>query len=170
MPTIRYAVAQNNNHGTSEAAALFIGGAWLMAQAESEPLRKEAQRWRDAGRRWLEDRVVILVAADGSFSQYSLNYHRVLVDTLCQVELWRAELKERPFTDRYAARCRAAVVWRAPRTTHLLCLLPVAHGLHHCREEPTRRQSAVETAERLVSAECGSTTPFRRPFAEGGRP
>ena len=49
MPTIRYAVAQNNNHGTSEAAALFIGGAWLMAQAENGPLRKDAQtlaRWR----------------------------------------------------------------------------------------------------------------------------
>lgn len=116
LPTIRYAVAQNNNHGTSEAAALFIGGAWLMAQAESEPLRKEAQRWRDAGRRWLEDRVVILVAADGSFSQYSLNYHRVLVDTLCQVELWRAELKERPFTDVYDDRCRAAVEWLAAMT------------------------------------------------------
>ena len=28
-PTIRYAIAQDNNHGTSEAAALFVGGAWL---------------------------------------------------------------------------------------------------------------------------------------------
>ena len=29
--TISYAIAQDNNHGTSEAAALFIGGSWLLA-------------------------------------------------------------------------------------------------------------------------------------------
>ena len=29
--TLPYAIAQDNNHGTSEAAALFIGGAWLDA-------------------------------------------------------------------------------------------------------------------------------------------
>lgn len=110
MPTIRYAVAQNNNHGTSEAAALFIGGAWLMTQ-EDQPLLKDARRWRDAGRRWLEDRVTTLVAKDGSFSQYSVNYHRVLLDTLCQVELWRQELQERPFSEMFAARCRAAAEW-----------------------------------------------------------
>lgn len=116
LPTIRYAVAQNNNHGTSEAAALFIGGAWLLARGESGPLQKDAQRWRDAGRRWLEDRVITLVAADGSFSQYSVNYHRVLIDTLCQVERWRAELKERAFSERYAARCRSAAEWLAVMT------------------------------------------------------
>ena len=27
-PTVSYSLAQNNNHGTSEAAALFIGGSW----------------------------------------------------------------------------------------------------------------------------------------------
>ena len=116
LPTIRYAVAQNNNHGVSEAAALFIGGAWLMVQTEDESLRKDARHWRDEGRRWLENRVTALVAADGSFSQYSMNYHRVLVDTISQVEFWRAELGERPFSDRYTARCCAAVEWLAAMT------------------------------------------------------
>ena len=111
LPTIGYAVAQNNNHGTSEAAALFIGGAWLAARNESVPAQNDGRRWRDAGRRWLEDRVTRLVGSDGSFAQYSVNYHRVLVDTLSQVEFWRAELKERPFSEEYAARCRAAVEW-----------------------------------------------------------
>ena len=31
-PTVCYAMAQDNNHGTSEAAALFIGGSWLAAR------------------------------------------------------------------------------------------------------------------------------------------
>ena len=30
-PTVQYAMAQDNNHGTSEAAALFMGGSWLAA-------------------------------------------------------------------------------------------------------------------------------------------
>lgn len=116
LPTIRYAVAQNNNHGTSEAAALFIGGAWLMTLVENKPSCDNAQLWRETGRRWLEDRVTTLVAADGSFSQYSVNYHRVLIDTLCQVELWRTELKERPFSDQYVTRCRSAVAWLTSMT------------------------------------------------------
>lgn len=111
LPTIRYAVAQNNNHGTSEAAALFIGGAWLTSVTDSAALRKNAQRWSSRGRHWLEERIEKLVEQDGSFSQYSVNYHRVLIDTLCQVEFWRRELAEPPFSDRFVTRCRAAVEW-----------------------------------------------------------
>ena len=115
LPTIRYAVAQNNNHGTSEAAALFIGGAWLAARG-GEGGAGSARRWRDAGRRWLEDRVATLVAGDGSFAQYSVNYHRVLLDTLCQVELWRRALDQPGFSAGFAARCRGAVQWLAALT------------------------------------------------------
>lgn len=110
-PTIRYAVAQNNNHGISEAAALFIGGAWLTRVARSTFLRKKAKKWCDTGRFWLEDRVQTLVEKDGSFSQYSVNYHRVLVDTLCQVELWRRELAEPCFSELFTIRCKSAVEW-----------------------------------------------------------
>ncbi len=116
LKTILYAVAQNNNHGTSEAAALFIGGAWLASCAGDAILRKKARRWCDIGRHWLEDRITKLVEEDGSFSQYSVNYHRVLIDTLCQVELWRQELEQPPFSDRYLSRCCAAVNWLAEVT------------------------------------------------------
>lgn len=110
-PTIGYAIAQNNNHGTSEAAALFIGGAWLMRNAEETQTKNRARGWRDRGRRFLEERVSTLVADDGSFSQYSTNYHRVLLDCLCQVEIWRDKFQERAFGDSYLGRCRAAVDW-----------------------------------------------------------
>jgi hypothetical protein len=116
LPTIRYAVAQNNNHGISEAAALFIGGAWLSATADRDGLRKKGRRWQRAGRRWLENRVDTLVAKDGSFSQYSVNYHRLVLDTLCQVEIWRRDLGAAPFSEQYLARCRAAVDWLAALT------------------------------------------------------
>ncbi|WP_218000383.1 heparinase II/III family protein [Sphingomonas soli] len=105
-PTMGYAVGQDNNHGTSEAAALFIGGSWL-AQAGVA----EANRWQRMGRRWLENRVSRLIAPDGSFSQYSLNYHRMVLDTLCMVEIWRGRLGLPEFSAAYLARARAATRW-----------------------------------------------------------
>jgi hypothetical protein len=109
--TLRYAVSQNNNHGTSEAAALFVGGAWLAHQKGSSSVPARSRGWRDAGRTWLEDRVSKLVEADGSFAQYSVNYHRVFVDTMNQVESWRRELEEEPFSGGFSSRCRDAVEW-----------------------------------------------------------
>lgn len=111
LPTIHYALAQNNNHGTSEAAALYIGGLWLLNVMPSLHLKLQAQRWQTAGRRYLEDRVLTLVAEDGSFSQYSVNYHRVMLDTLCQAEIWRREFGDHAFSEKYQRRCSAAVDW-----------------------------------------------------------
>ncbi|CAH6981281.1 Heparinase [Vibrio chagasii] len=92
-PTISYAVAQDNNHGTSEAAALFIGGSWLVINGD-----ESGERWQKLGRKWLENRAKHLVAKDGTFSQYSVNYHRVMLDTYSMAELWRRELELSPFT------------------------------------------------------------------------
>ena len=77
LPTIHYAVGQDNNHGTSEAAALFIGGSWLLLLGD--PLGEKYYR---KGRYWLENRAEKLIESDGSFSQYSTSYHRVMLDTL----------------------------------------------------------------------------------------
>ncbi|MEZ4599301.1 MAG: alginate lyase family protein [Syntrophotaleaceae bacterium] len=110
-PTVRYALAQDNNHGTSEAAALFIGGGWLELHGASAGYRHQAERWKDEGRKWLENRVARLIGEDGSFSQHSLNYHRLLVETLNQVEFWRRELSLEEFSPRFYQRSRAAVEW-----------------------------------------------------------
>ena len=64
VPTIHYAVAQDNNHGTSEAAALFIGGSWLFVLGDSE-----GDNSLQLGRKWLENRAARLIEEDGSFSQ-----------------------------------------------------------------------------------------------------
>ena len=37
-----------------------------------------------------------LIGRDGSFSQYSLNYHRLMLDTFCIVEIWRQETQFQP--------------------------------------------------------------------------
>lgn len=91
-PTLSYAMAQDNNHGTSEAAALFVGGSWLTLSG-----RPEGERWQRLGRRWLENRAARLIEQDGSFSQYSVNYHRVMLDTFSMVEVWRKNWRSRRF-------------------------------------------------------------------------
>lgn len=93
-PTIQYAIAQDNNHGTSEAAALFIGGSWLVLGGNLQ-----AEKWQRLGRKWLENRATRLIEMDGSFSQYSLNYHRVMLDTFSMAELWRRSLALPRFSD-----------------------------------------------------------------------
>lgn len=110
-PTISYAVAQDNNHGTSEAAALFIGGSWLVACGVSQ-----GEKYKKMGRRWLEERVKRLILPDGSFSQYSTNYHRVLLDTLCMVEVWRQAMKLDDFSAAFRQRAIAAAQWLAAMT------------------------------------------------------
>lgn len=105
-PTVQYAMAQDNNHGTSEAAALFIGGSWLVALGVLE-----GELWARKGRRWLENRAERLIGLQGSFSQYSLNYHRVMLDTFCMAEVWRRHLELPAFSTRWQSRALAATEW-----------------------------------------------------------
>lgn len=105
-PTLQYAMAQDNNHGTSEAAALFIGGSWLVSLGH-----EAGSHWERTGRRWLEERANRLIGSNGTFSQYSLNYHRVMLDTFCMVEIWRQRMVLPPFSGRWSARLLAATQW-----------------------------------------------------------
>jgi len=105
-PTIQYAIAQDNNHGTSEAAALFIGGGWLAILDDGE-----GGAWCDLGRKWLEERAARLIEPDGSFSQYSVTYHRVMLDTYCMAEQWRRCCGMPAFSPRLYRQLRAATHW-----------------------------------------------------------
>lgn len=95
---INYAKAQDNNHGTSEAAALYVGSVWLLEQAKSiQPETiSSLKRFRKKGRHLLEERIDQLVLEDGSFAQKSVNYHRVVMDTISFVLSGMKEFKESP--------------------------------------------------------------------------
>lgn len=105
-PTIQYAIAQDNNHGTSEAAALFIGGSWLARQGVSQ-----GKSWQKKGRKWLENRARRLIEQDGSFSQYSVNYHRVMLDTFSMVEVWRRAVQLPELSCHWYTKAAAATEW-----------------------------------------------------------
>lgn len=105
-PTMSYAIAQDNNHGTSEAAALFIGGSWLAQVGDNE-----GHKWLRLGREWLENRAEHLIEEDGSFSQYSVIYHRVMLDTYSLAEVWRSNLRISPFSSHLYEKMSASTNW-----------------------------------------------------------
>jgi len=104
--TLHYGIAQDNNHGTSEAAALFVGGSWLLLMGDAE-----GQRWYKLGRKWLENRAKRLIEEDGSFSQYSVTYHRLMLDTYSIAETWRRRHGLDDFSKSLYSRLRAATDW-----------------------------------------------------------
>lgn len=106
-PTIDYAIAQDNNHGTSEATALFIGGA-LLNHVTPKP---EYNAWRELGQKWLENRAQKLIMADGGFSQYSVTYHRVMLDSYSLAEIVRQKLNLKAFSDVLYHQLQNATNW-----------------------------------------------------------
>jgi len=109
--TLLYGVAQNNNHGMSEASALFIGGACLNQQSIQSSIVTKATYWENLGRKWIENRVQTLIEPDGSFSQYSVNYHRMMLDILNYTEIWRKILKRKPFSKIFYKKAQKATNW-----------------------------------------------------------
>ncbi|WP_412971519.1 heparinase II/III-family protein [Glaciecola sp. MF2-115] len=105
-PTIMYAVAQDNNHGTSEAAALFIGGSLLDLNGDSDGLQ-----WKIQGEYWLGNRAKKLIGNNGSFSQYSVSYHRVMLDTYSLVEVWRRKHHIYTFDEKVLTQLKLATNW-----------------------------------------------------------
>jgi len=105
-PSMRYAIAQDNNHGVSEASAMFIGGSWL--RKFGVPRGAE---WEKRGRFMLEERAERLIQKDGSFSQYSTNYHRMILDLYSISELWRARIGAPEFSDKLKNQLRSAIDW-----------------------------------------------------------
>ena len=95
-PTMLYAIAQDNNHATSEAVGLYIGGGWLTRYATGDA-REFGQACMRIGRRAFERSTRRLVLPDGSFAQHSVNYHRLFLDTASVLEVFRREFDDAPF-------------------------------------------------------------------------
>lgn len=106
---LRYALAQRNNHATSEAAALFVGGSWL--QKVSPYGMQRGRKHSKKGRKALETLVTKLSYEDGSFAQHSVVYHRLFLDTLGLVSFWTRKLALPEFSPGFYVRARKAGSW-----------------------------------------------------------
>jgi hypothetical protein len=83
-PTLIYARSQNNNHLISEAAGLYTAGLAL-------PEHPRAKKWCQLGLKWLSRAFDDQIFPDGSYAQYSTNYHRLML----QLALWVWTLSNR---------------------------------------------------------------------------
>jgi len=72
--------AVRNNHTLTETLGLCLVGTLL-------PKLPGAKRWARNGREWFEEALSYQVFEDGSYLQYSMNYHRVVVQLLTWVIL-----------------------------------------------------------------------------------
>lgn len=117
-PSISYAIGQANNHGTSEASALYIGGSWLNMHGQSI-----GGKYQKQGAYWLENRAHKLIMPDGTFSQYSTNYHRLMLDTYTLAEVWRTRHHLTSFSNNTYRQLQKATQWLAtmvqPETGHV---------------------------------------------------
>ena len=105
-PSTSYALAQQNNHIVSEAVALYLGGAFLMRHG-----RRVGSRYHKSGLRILEETTPYLFEDDGTFSQYSTNYQRMVVDLLVFAEGCRRKYGLAPFSSLIYSTARKAVRW-----------------------------------------------------------
>ncbi|QBC33463.1 heparinase II/III-family protein [Pandoraea sp. XY-2] len=111
-PTMLYAVAQENNHATSEAAALYMAALEVRQGTGVAPaIRQAADHWYRLGRHWLAGRAQRLILPDGSFSQHSVNYHRLMLDTLTLAQWWSIRSNDRDLGAMWHSRLRAATRW-----------------------------------------------------------
>ena len=65
-------IAVRNNHAVTETLALTISELLF-------PFIPETKKWAKKGRKWVEQEVAYQVYDDGTFLQFSMNYHRVLI-------------------------------------------------------------------------------------------
>ncbi len=68
-------VAVRNNHALTETLTLYVVGLLY-------PFFPESERWKANGKRWFEQEIAYQIYEDGTFLQFSMNYHRVAVQLL----------------------------------------------------------------------------------------
>lgn len=83
-------IAVRNNHALTETLCLYLCGLLYPALPGSEELKR-------LGKKWFEEEIAYQIYEDGTFLQFSMNYHRVAVQLLT----WAITLSEKN-NDRFA--------------------------------------------------------------------
>ena len=112
---IDYAISTHSNHTISEAFGLWLVGLLF-------PEWKDAEKYFARGRQLLEQQAAAQIFPDGTYSMYSLNYHRFVLHLyLCMIRL--AEINQSPISslihDRVSASIRFLSQLIDPATGHM---------------------------------------------------
>ncbi|CAG5009647.1 hypothetical protein DYBT9275_04542 [Dyadobacter sp. CECT 9275] len=76
-------IAVRNNHAITETLTLYLVGLLY-------PFFPESERWKENGKKWFEQEIEYQIDQDGTYLQFSMNYHRVVVQLLT----WGLKLSE----------------------------------------------------------------------------
>ncbi|WP_214228900.1 alginate lyase family protein [Pedobacter sp. B4-66] len=76
-------IAVRNNHAITETLLLYLVGLLF-------PQFPRSNKWKKDGKRWFEQEIEYQVYQDGTFLQFSMNYHRVVIQLLT----WAIRLSE----------------------------------------------------------------------------
>jgi hypothetical protein len=68
-------IAVRNNHAITETLTLYLAGIIF-------PFVPNFTKWSAKGKKWFEEEIAYQVYPDGTFLQFSMNYHRVVVQLL----------------------------------------------------------------------------------------
>ncbi len=68
-------IAVRNNHAITETLTLYLAGLLY-------PFFPESKRWKTLGKQWFEEEIAYQIYEDGTFLQFSMNYHRVVIQLL----------------------------------------------------------------------------------------
>ncbi|MCP1385261.1 alginate lyase family protein [Runella salmonicolor] len=68
-------IAVRNNHAITETLTLYLVGLLY-------PFFPESKRWKTLGKQWFEEEIAYQIYEDGTFLQFSMNYHRVVIQLL----------------------------------------------------------------------------------------
>jgi hypothetical protein len=84
-------IAVRNNHAITECLGIYTFGLLF-------PYFPESSKWKSLGKKWFEEEIAYQIYKDGTFLQFSMNYHRVVVQLLT----WAIEINRKndtPFGD-----------------------------------------------------------------------
>lgn len=84
-------IAVRNNHAITETLALYIVGLLF-------PWIDEKGEWKKKGKKWFEQEISYQIYPDGTFLQFSMNYHRVVIQLLTKA-IVLAELNDESFNN-----------------------------------------------------------------------
>ena len=84
-------IAVRNNHAITETLFLALSDIFF-------PFISETKLWAKEGRRWFEEEIAYQIYEDGTFLQFSMNYHRVVIQLLT-LGITVTERVGRPFSD-----------------------------------------------------------------------
>lgn len=96
-------IAVRNNHAITETLGIYTFGLLF-------PFFKESKKWKKNGKKWLEKEISYQIYPDGTFLQFSMNYHRVVVQLLTYA-IQINKFNDKPFEPTFYDRANKSLVF-----------------------------------------------------------